>query len=242
MTLLHARGLEKSYGRTPALRGVSLDIAHGEFVAVTGPSGCGKSTLLHSLAGILAPDAGEVHFDGRRLDDLTEDARSRLRRTEFGVLFQFGGLVAELTAAENVALPLLLGGRSRREARTTALTWLERLGVADVADSLPGETSGGQQQRCAAARALVTEPRVLFADEPTGALDALAGEQLLGLLSRLTREQGTTVVLVTHEPRVAGYADREIVLRDGEVDSTGLGVTGFDTAATRLTAGNRGAA
>jgi putative ABC transport system ATP-binding protein len=242
MTFLHARAVVKSYGRTPALRGVTLDVARGEFVAVTGPSGCGKSTLLHCLAGILEPDAGEVHYDGRRLDVLTEDSRSRLRRTEFGVLFQFGQLVAELTAAENVALPLLLGGRGRRQARTAALAWLERLGVADVADSRPGEMSGGQQQRCAAARALVTEPRVLFADEPTGALDALAGEQLLGQLSRVAREQETTVVLVTHEPRVAGYADREIVLRDGEVDSTGLGVTGFDAAAARLTSQRGGAA
>ncbi|PJE99241.1 ABC transporter ATP-binding protein [Streptomyces carminius] len=223
MTLLQARGLVRSYGPTPALRGVTLELAEAEILAVTGPSGCGKSTLLHCLAGILRPDAGEVLYGGQRLDARSEADRSRLRRTEFGVLFQFGQLVAELTAAENVALPLLLAGKGRREARTAALNWLERLDVADVADVRPGAMSGGQQQRCAAARALVTEPRVLFADEPTGALDALAGERLLGQLTRVAREQHTSVVLVTHEPAVAAYADREIVLRDGTVDVTGLG-------------------
>ncbi|WBB56055.1 ABC transporter ATP-binding protein [Verrucosispora sp. WMMD573] len=224
MTLLQARGLVKSYGPTPALRGITLGIDEGEIVAVTGPSGCGKSTLLHCLAGILRPDAGEVNWRGHRLDTWSEAARSRLRRTEFGVLFQFGQLVPELTAAENVALPLLLAGTGRRAARTAALTWLARLGVAECADVRPGEMSGGQQQRCATARALVTEPRVLFADEPTGALDTLAGEQVLTQLVRLAREQHTSVVLVTHEPRIAAYADREVVLRDGVIDHTGLGL------------------
>ncbi|MTE21254.1 ATP-binding cassette domain-containing protein [Streptomyces sp. TRM43335] len=224
MTFLRARGVVKSYGPTPALRGVDLDLAEGETLAVTGPSGCGKSTLLHCLAGILRPDAGEVLYGGQRLDTLSETARSLLRRTDFGVLFQFGQLVAELTAAENVALPLLLAGKGRREARAAALEWLERLDVADVADSRPGEMSGGQQQRCAAARALVTGPKVLFADEPTGALDALAGERLLGQLTRVAHEQRTSVVLVTHDASVAAYADREVVLRDGTVDPSGLGV------------------
>ncbi len=225
MTFLRARGLVKSYGHTPALRGVTLDVAEGEIVAVTGPSGCGKSTLLHCLAGILRPDAGEVLYREHRLDTLSERMRSRMRRTEFGVLFQFGQLVGELTAAENVALPLLLAGTGRREARGAALAWLERLGVADLADSRPGEMSGGQQQRCAVARALVTEPRVLFADEPTGALDSLTSEQLLGQLVRLARGQRTTVVLVTHDAQVAGYADREVALRDGGYDPSGLGLT-----------------
>ncbi|MFV2115373.1 ABC transporter ATP-binding protein [Micromonospora sp. LOL_025] len=224
MTQLQARGVVKAYGRTPALRGVTLDVAEGEIVAVTGPSGCGKSTLLHCLAGILRPDAGEVSWNGHRIDTWSDAARSRLRRTEFGVLFQFGQLVAELTAAENVALPLLLAGTGRREARTAALSWMDRLGVADLADVRPGEMSGGQQQRCAMARALVTEPRVLFADEPTGALDTLTGEQVLVQLVRLAREQRTTVVLVTHEPQIAAYADREVILRDGRVDHTGLGL------------------
>ncbi len=224
MTFLQARGVVRAYGHNPALRGVTLDVAEGEIVAVTGPSGCGKSTLLHCLAGILRPDAGQVTWRGERIDTWSEAARSRLRRTEFGVLFQFGQLVAELTAAENVALPLLLAGTGRRAARTAALSWLDRLGVADVADARPGEMSGGQQQRCALSRALVTEPRVIFADEPTGALDTLASEQVLTQLVRLAREQRTTVVLVTHEPRIAAYADREVSLRDGMVDHTGLGL------------------
>ncbi|MGK5441326.1 ABC transporter ATP-binding protein [Micromonospora sp. URMC 105] len=224
MTQLQARGVVKAYGPTPALRGVTLDVAEGEIVAVTGPSGCGKSTLLHCLAGILRPDAGQVTWRGERIDTWSEAARSRLRRTEFGVLFQFGQLVAELTAAENVALPLLLAGTGRREARVAALGWLDRLGVAEVADVRPGEMSGGQQQRCATARALVTEPRVLFADEPTGALDTLSGEQVLTQLVRLARQQRTSVVLVTHEPRIAAYADREVMLRDGTVDGSGLGL------------------
>jgi putative ABC transport system ATP-binding protein len=222
--VLSARGVVRSYGKTPALRGVTLAVAEGEIVAVTGPSGCGKSTLLHCLSGILPPDAGEVTYRGRRLDRLAEAARSRLRRTEFGVLFQFGQLVAELTVVENVALPLLLTGTRRREARTAALAWLDRLGVAGLAEALPGQLSGGEQQRTAMARALVTEPRVLFADEPTGALDTLAGEQVLGHLVRLARDQQTSVVLVTHDARVAGYADREIALRDGSVDPSGLGL------------------
>ena len=223
MAVLQGRGIVKSYGRTPALRGVTLEVDEGEIVAITGRSGCGKSTLLHCLAGIVRADAGEVSYRGDRIDTRSEAARSKLRRTEFGVLFQFGQLVGDLTAAENVALPLLLGGTSRREARTAALTWLDRLGVADLADQRPGQMSGGQQQRCAVARALVTEPRVLFADEPTGALDSLAGEQVLGHVVRLARDQGTTVLLATHDSRVAAYADREVVLRDGAVDQSGLG-------------------
>jgi putative ABC transport system ATP-binding protein len=222
--IVQARGLVRSYGLTPALRGVTLDVTEGEILAVTGPSGCGKSTLLHCLAGIMRPDAGEVIYRGERIDNTSEKARAVLRRTDFGVLFQFGQLVMDLTAAENVALPLLLNGAGRREARTAALAWLERVGVAEVADSRPGEMSGGQQQRCALARALVTEPRVLFADEPTGALDTLTGEQVLAQLVRVAHEHRTTVVLVTHEPRVAGYADRELAMRDGTFDEAGAGI------------------
>jgi putative ABC transport system ATP-binding protein len=222
--MLFGRGIVRSYGRTPALRGVTLVVAEGEIVAVTGPSGCGKSTLLLCLAGILRPDAGEVGYRGQRIDGWSEAARARLRRTDFGVLFQFWQLVAELSAAENIALPLLLSGARRREARTAALSWLDRLGIEHLADNRPGDMSGGEQQRTALARALVTEPRVLFADEPTGALDSLAGERVLGHLVRVAHEQKTTVVLVTHDARVAGYADREIMLRDGELDPSGLGL------------------
>lgn len=216
--VLAARSVVKSYGNSPALRGVSLSAARGDVLAITGPSGSGKSTLLLCLAGILRPDAGEVCFAGRRIDTLGESARSALRRREFGVLFQFGQLVPELTAQENVALPLLLSGVRRREALTAARSWLDRFGVADLAEQRPSSMSGGQAQRVAVARALVTEPEVLFADEPTGALDTLAGEQVLGQLTRVAREAGTTVVLVTHDAKVAAYADREIVIRDGILD------------------------
>jgi putative ABC transport system ATP-binding protein len=222
--LLSSTGITRNFGSTPALRGVDLEIAAGEIVAVTGPSGCGKTTLLHCLAGILRPDGGTVTYRDQDLGLLSEAARSRLRRTDFGVLFQFGQLVPELTAAENVALPLLLAGSGRRDARKAALGWLERLGVAELADQRPGAMSGGEQQRCATARALITEPKVLFADEPTGALDVLTGEQVLGEIVRVVREQGTSVVLVTHEAQVAAYADREIALRDGALDPTGLGL------------------
>jgi len=222
--LLSGRGIVKSYGQIRALRGVSVDVDEGEVVAITGPSGCGKSTLLHCLAGILSPDAGDVTYRGTRVDELTEAERSKLRRTEFGVLFQFGQLVTELTAAENVALPLMLAGTRRKQAVVAARNWLDRLGIADLADSLPGELSGGEQQRTALARSLVTQPRVLLADEPTGALDTLAGEQVLDHLLRIAREQNTAVVLVTHDARVAAYASREIALRDGEPDATGIGI------------------
>jgi len=222
--LLSGTGLVRNYGATPALRGIDFAVGEGEIVAVTGPSGCGKSTLLHCLSGILRVDAGTVTYRDQDIGLWSEAARSRLRRTEFGVLFQFGQLVPELTAVENVALPLLLAGSGRREARRTALDWLDRLGVAELAEQRPGAISGGQQQRCATARALVTEPRVLFADEPTGALDVLTGEQVLGQIVRVAREQGTAVVLVTHEASVAAYADREVALRDGVVDPTGLGL------------------
>jgi putative ABC transport system ATP-binding protein len=222
--LLSGTTLTRSYGHTPALRGVDIEVAEGEIVAVTGPSGCGKSTLLHCLAGILKADSGIVHYRDQDIGLWSEARRSQLRRTEFGVLFQFGQLVPELTAAENVALPLLLAGSGRREAQATAVSWLERFGVADLADQRPGGMSGGQQQRCAAARALVTEPRVLFADEPTGALDVLTGEQMLTEVVRIAREKEMAVVLVTHEAQIAAYADREVTLRDGLVDATGLGL------------------
>jgi putative ABC transport system ATP-binding protein len=222
--LLSGTNLVRGYGATPALRGVDITVGEGEIVAVTGPSGCGKSTLLHCLAGILRVDAGTVVYREQDLGLWSEAARSRLRRTEFGVLFQFGQLVPELTAVENVALPLLLAGTGRREAREAALGWLDRLDVADLAEQRPGAMSGGQQQRCATARALITQPRVLFADEPTGALDVLTGEQVLGEIVRVAREQGTAVVLVTHEATVAAYADREVVLRDGVLDPSGLGL------------------
>ncbi len=214
-SLLAAEDLHKSYGPTKALDGAAFSIHPGEVVAVMGPSGSGKSTLLHCLAGIVVPDSGSITYDGRELATMSDARRSALRRSEFGFVFQFGQLVPELTCVENVALPLRLNGTSRKEAERAALTWLERLEVDDLAKKRPGEVSGGQGQRVAVARALVTRPRVLFADEPTGALDSLNGERVMELLTDAARSASAAVVLVTHEARVAAYSDREIVVRDG---------------------------
>ncbi|AZM90912.1 MULTISPECIES: ABC transporter ATP-binding protein [Streptomyces] len=214
-TLLAAADLRKSYGPTRALDGAGFSIHPGEVVAVMGPSGSGKSTLLHCLAGIVTPDSGTVTYNGRELNSMNDAERSALRRGEFGFVFQFGQLVPELTCVENVALPLRLAGTRRKEAEATALRWMERLQVEDLAAKRPGEVSGGQGQRVAVARALVTGPRVIFADEPTGALDSLNGELVMQLLTEAARSANTAVVLVTHETRVAAYSDREIVVRDG---------------------------
>jgi putative ABC transport system ATP-binding protein len=215
--LVEARQIFRSFGATPALRGADLAVGQGEIVAVMGPSGSGKSTLLHCLAGIFKPDQGEVWFDGRRIDRLSEDERSRLRRTAFGFVFQFGQLVPELTSADNVALPLLLNDVNRRTAYDKATSWLERLGLAGLEGRRSGELSGGQAQRVALARALAIKPRVIFADEPTGSLDSLTGEAVMNLLVDNARAEGTTVVLVTHDARVAAFADREVMVRDGLV-------------------------
>ncbi|GAA2453444.1 ABC transporter ATP-binding protein [Streptomyces macrosporus] len=215
--LLHADGLRKSYGPTPALDGASFSVHPGEVVALMGPSGSGKSTLLHCLAGIVRPDSGTVHYQGRELSALSDAERSALRRSEFGFVFQFGQLVPELTCVENVALPLRLTGVARKEAEARAAEWLERLEVDTVRHQRPGQVSGGQGQRVAVARALVTTPRVIFADEPTGALDSLNGERVMQLLTEAARDTRAAVVLVTHEARVAAYSDREVVVRDGRV-------------------------
>ncbi len=217
--LLLAENVHKSFARTPALRGASLSVEAGETVAVTGASGSGKSTLLHCLTGVLRPESGSVAFDGRQLEKLSEKDHTLLRRREIGLVLQFGQLVPELTAVQNVALPLLLERHDRASAEAAARAWLERLGALDVADQLPGELSGGQSQRVAVARALVTGPRLVCADEPTGALDTLAGEEVLGALLGAVRETGAALVVVTHDNRVAARADREVVLRDGVVVS-----------------------
>jgi putative ABC transport system ATP-binding protein len=217
--VVEANAVELAFGSTPALRGASLTVDAGEIVAVMGPSGSGKSTLLHCLAGILVPDRGEVRFAGSRIDNLNETQRSILRRDRCGFVFQFGQLVPELTAEENVALPLLIGGVRRRAAIDRTRSWFDRLDLGGLEKRRSGELSGGQAQRVALARGLVAGPEVLFADEPTGALDSLTGEQVMRLLVDSAREHGTTVVLVTHEPRVAAYADREVIVRDGRVTS-----------------------
>ncbi|MCX5410389.1 ABC transporter ATP-binding protein [Streptomyces sp. NBC_00059] len=214
-SLLVAQDLHKAYGSTPALDGASFSVHPGEVVAVMGPSGSGKSTLLHCLAGIVTPDTGTITYAGRELSAMSDAGRSALRRSDFGFVFQFGQLVPELTCLENVALPLRLEGVRRKEAERTALGWMERLEVEAFAGQRPGQVSGGQGQRVAVARALVASPRVVFADEPTGALDSLNGERVMELLTESARSAGTAVVLVTHEARVAAYSDRDIVVRDG---------------------------
>ncbi|MFC4492860.1 ABC transporter ATP-binding protein [Streptomyces ovatisporus] len=217
--LLSAAQLHKAYGSTAALDGADFEIHAGEIVAVMGPSGSGKSTLLHCLAGIVPPDSGTVTYRGRVLSQMSDARRSALRRRDFGFVFQFGQLVPELSCLENAALPLRLAGLSRREAESRASSWLERLEVDDVRSQRPGQVSGGQGQRVAVARALAVGPSVLFADEPTGALDSLNGERVMQLLTEAARETNAAVVLVTHESRVAAYSDREVVVRDGRARS-----------------------
>lgn len=216
MTRLVGRKLSLAFGTTAALDDLSIDIQAGEIVAVMGPSGSGKSTLLHCLAGILRPDEGEVRFEDRSVTGLSESARSALRLRSFGFVFQFSDLLPELTLRENVVLPLQLN-RAPGDTMRKAASLLEALEIDDVADRRPAEVSGGQVQRAAVARALVHEPSIVFADEPTGALDSVAGELVLTALIKLARSNGASVVLVTHDHRVAAHADREVILRDGKV-------------------------
>jgi len=221
--IISARNIKKSYEQTHALRGVSLDVEAGEVLAIMGPSGSGKSTLLHSLAAIISVDSGEISMNGARIDKLSDDKRSKLRRTSFGFVFQFGQLVPELTVHDNVALPLLLNGVERKEAYKRANTWIDKVGLNGKEENLPGELSGGQAQRAAIARAMVIEPKILFADEPTGSLDSLNSEKVMELFIKTAKSSGTTIIMVTHEPTIAAYADREITVRDGQIaNSTNL--------------------
>ncbi|MFB4319215.1 ABC transporter ATP-binding protein [Actinomadura sp. 21ATH] len=216
--ILRARGLRRHYGTgaslVRAVDGVDLAVAPGEAVGVVGASGCGKSTLLHLLGGLDRPDGGELWLAGRRIDGLPETAAARLRRRAIGFVFQSFHLVDELTARENVELPALLAGASRRAARLRAAELLDRVGLARRAGHLPAELSGGQRQRVAVARALVNDPRLLLADEPTGNLDSAAATDVLRLFDAL-RAEGRTLVIVTHDSRVAAATDRLITMRDG---------------------------
>jgi putative ABC transport system ATP-binding protein len=218
--MLTARSLVKHFGTAPALDGVDFGVAPGESVAVTGPSGSGKSTLLHCLAGIMRPDAGEVRLFDERIDALSERQRSHLRRTRFAFLFQFGQLLPELPAEENVALPLMLGGMPRRAALEPARAELRRLGLEGKEGRRPGELSGGEAQRVALARALVVRPAVVFADEPTGALDRTTGDQVMGVLLDTVAELDAALVVVTHDPRIAARCTRTIEIRDGRLSGT----------------------
>ncbi|MFJ8108031.1 ABC transporter ATP-binding protein [Streptomyces sp. NPDC096132] len=216
-TVLAARGLVKKYGSTTALAGVDVEVGERDSLAVMGPSGSGKSTLLHTLAGIVRPDGGQVLLRGSRIDDLGENRLSALRRTRFGFVFQFGQLLPELPAEENVALPLMLEGVPRGRAVERARRWFAPLGLDGLEQRRPGQLSGGQAQRVAIARALVVEPDVVFADEPTGALDQRTSEEVVRLLTSVTREQGAALVMVTHDADVAAHCDRILQVRDGRI-------------------------
>jgi len=221
--LIEARDVHRSFGQTPALRGVSIGAARGEILAVMGPSGSGKSTLLHCLAGIFQPDSGGVWFNGKRIDDLSDKKRTLLRRSAFGFVFQFGQLVPELTAADNIAIPLVLARSGRRAAYRAADSWLGRLGLGELGVRRTGELSGGEAQRVAIGRALIARPQVLFADEPTGSLDSANGRMIMDVLVGIARQDGTTVILVTHDSAVAAYADRAVSVSDGQLAGAEVG-------------------
>ncbi|EPD33481.1 MULTISPECIES: ABC transporter ATP-binding protein [Propionimicrobium] len=216
---LETRDITKQFGQVHALAGVSLQIAKGESVAVMGPSGSGKSTLLHCLSGVLVPDSGQVEFCGTNTSDLSDAKRSRLRLTQFGFVFQDGQLIPELPARENVALPLMLTGTSRSKAVAMADQTLARLGIGDLINRRPGDMSGGQSQRVAIARALVGNPKVVFADEPSGALDQNSGHEMMQMLTTVVKQAGASLVLVTHDLNVARWCSRLIEIRDGLIHS-----------------------
>ncbi|GGQ98826.1 ABC transporter ATP-binding protein [Streptomyces aurantiogriseus] len=216
-TVLAGHGLVKKYGSTTALAGVDVEVGERDSLAIMGPSGSGKSTLLHTLAGIIRPDGGQVLLRGDRIDNLGENRLSALRRGRFGFVFQFGQLLPELPAEENVALPLMLEGTPRRQAVERARRWFAPLGLDGLEKRRPGQLSGGQAQRVAIARALVVEPDVVFADEPTGALDQNTSSEVVRLLTSVTREQGAALVMVTHDADVAAHCDRILQVRDGRI-------------------------
>ncbi|WP_066295373.1 ABC transporter ATP-binding protein [Arthrobacter luteolus] len=234
LPLLSAHNLRKTYGSTTALNGVSVGIRAGESVAVMGASGSGKTTLLHCLAGIVQPDSGTVllQLPGTRTDisSLNDAGRSLLRRRDFGFVFQQGLLIPELTAGENVAMPLMLNGVRRAAAEASAAQWLARLGLAGMEQRRIGELSGGQAQRVAIARAQVTGAQVLFADEPTGALDSRTSAEVMQVLLESTVHTGKTLVVVTHDPSVAAWCSRTITLADG---TTADGTIGDGSAQVR---------
>lgn len=225
-TALTGRNLVKNFGAVKALAGVDVTIPAGQSVAVMGPSGSGKSTLLHCLSGIIPVTSGEITVGGTSVTSLNDAGRSRLRLKAFGFVFQDGQLVPELPANENVALPLMLAGASRRSAIREANSWLTKVGLESERKRRPGEMSGGQAQRVAVARALASSPSVVFADEPTGALDQATGHEIMQILTTTARMGGATLVVVTHDPNVAAWCDRLIEIRDGRIhaDTTAKGV------------------
>jgi putative ABC transport system ATP-binding protein len=221
MTIITTSNLTKIYGSgataVTALDHVSLKIDLGEFVAIMGPSGCGKSTLLHLIGGLDKASEGSVAVAGHNLNDLNDDSLTELRRRKMGFVFQFYNLIPVLTALENAALPVTLDGLKPAEAHKKAAEWLSRFGLGDRLSHRPDQLSGGQQQRVAIARALVAEPQLILADEPTGNLDTKSSDEIASLLRQVSKQYGRAVVMVTHDPRIAAYADRIIFLKDGKV-------------------------
>ena len=227
MPIIQVQALTKKYGSGDAvviaLDHINLSVNAGEFVAIMGPSGCGKSTLLHLIGGLDKPSSGDVIFDGVPMVAMSDDALTELRRRKMGFIFQFFNLIPVLSAAENAALPITLDGGNPAAARVKAVEWLTRFGLGERTASRPDQLSGGQQQRVAVARALVAEPALILADEPTGNLDTRAGDEIASLLRSVSKDYGRTVIMVTHDPRIAAYADRIVFLKDGKmIDDTRL--------------------
>ena len=225
--IIQTENLTKIYGHgetaVTALHHLNLSVDAGEFIAIMGPSGCGKSTLLHLLGGLDRATEGRVYLDGHELSQLDDTRLTEMRRRKIGFVFQFYNLIPVLTAIENAALPLILDGVKQSEARATAIEWLNRVGLAEQLTHRPDQLSGGQQQRVAIARALVTAPALIMADEPTGNLDSRAADEIVGLLRHVSDEWGRAVLMVTHDPRIAAYADRIVFLKDGTIiDETRL--------------------
>ena len=223
--ILSLTDITKDFGGGPVLAGISLDIEPGELVAVMGPSGSGKSTLLHCMSGVLTPTHGSVRYGDEELSALGDGPRSRTRLRNFGFVFQDGQLLPELSNVDNVALPAMLNGVSRGAARKRAMELLDQLGLGGLADRRPAQVSGGQAQRVTIARALVANPGVVFADEPTGALDQSTGHEVMQMLTTIVRQAGASLVMVTHDPKVADWMQRRVEIRDGIIhDDRRLGV------------------
>jgi putative ABC transport system ATP-binding protein len=224
MSILATKSLTKQYQMgevtVNALDGVDFSVERGEFVAIMGASGSGKSTLLHLLGGLDYPTAGEVYLNGEPLSKLSDDQITRLRRRKVGFIFQFYNLLPTLTTVENIALPLMIDGQSVKHSRSVIDELLGLVGLAERADHRPDQLSGGQQQRVAIARAFVNQPEIVLADEPTGNLDSRSGTAILELLRHTCRELNATIVMVTHDPRAASYADRVVFLKDGKIVQT----------------------
>lgn len=217
--MLELRDITKSFPQQRVLEGISLTVGDGESVAIMGPSGSGKSTLLHCMSGVLVPDQGEVLFDGRDVAAISDAERSRLRLEHFGFIFQDGQLLPELTATENVALPQIMRGVSRSQAHKDAVDMLTRLGLGAYVDRYPGQLSGGQGQRVAIARALAGPPSVVFADEPTAALDQATGHEVMQQIVAVCQKFGVALVVVTHDPKIADWCSRRVEIRDGLIHS-----------------------